>query len=119
MNKEQGFSPENKESPKGLLIWWLTKEEQAQITPEQWLSVPIYIKNELRSLEGREGRGRLWTPEDINVEEIPWDDQHPNAERLKHAGGIVFHDSDKEALEGLPGLVTDLKLDTYTEKESD
>ena len=117
MDKESKFNPESKESPKGFLIWWLTKEEQAQITPDQWLRVPIYIKDELASLEGRPRRGRLWVPQDIDIKEIPWDDQHPNAERLSHAGGIVFHESDRAVLMGLSGLVTDLKLDTHTEEE--
>ena len=119
MENKRGFSLESKELPKGFLVWWLTEEEQTQITPEEWLRVPIYIKDEFASLEGRPRRGRLWVPKDIDVEEIPWDDQHPNAEKLGRAGGIVFHDSDKEALMGLPGLVTDLKLDTYTEGESE
>ena len=119
MENERGFTPEHKESPKRFLIWWLTEEEQAQIKPEQWLSVPIYIKNELASLEGRPRRGRLWVPRDIDVKEIPWNDQHLNAGRLSRAGGIVFHDSDKGALQKLPGLVTDLKLDTYTGEKSD
>ncbi|NQV13039.1 MAG: hypothetical protein HQ530_01930 [Parcubacteria group bacterium] len=117
MDKEPRFNPENKESPKEFLIWWLMEEEQAQVTPEQWLCVPIYIKDELALLEGRPRKGCLRVPQDIDVKEIPWDDQHPNAERLGHAGGIVFHTSDKEALAGLPGLVTDLKLDTHTEEE--
>ena len=117
MDNERGFTPEKKESPKEFLIWWLTEDEQAQITPEQWMRIPIYIKDELASLDGRPRRGRSWVPKDIDVEEIPWDDQHPNAERLGRAGGIVFRTTDKEALGGLPGLVTDLKMDTQTEKE--
>lgn len=118
MDKEHEFSQKNKELPKGLLVWWLTEEEQEQITPEQWLRVPIYIKNELSALEGRQRRGRLWVPKDIDVEEIHWDDKHPNAQRLGRSGGIVFHDSDKEALVELPGLITDLKLDTQTQEKS-
>jgi len=119
MLKETGFKPESKESPKGFLIWWLSKDEQAQIKPKQWLRVPIYIKNELTSREGREGRGRLWVPKDIDLEEIPWNDNHPNAQRIMNesAGGIVFHASDQEALAGLPGLITDLKLDNHEETE--
>lgn len=118
MEKEQRFNPEGKESPKGLLIWWLSRDEQAQIIPEQWLQIPIYIKNELASREGREGRGRLWVPKDIDLEEIPWDDNHPNAQRVTNesAGGIVFHSSDRQALAGLPGLITELNLDTHTDE---
>ncbi len=116
LDEEEGFSIEDKELPKNLLIWWLTGDEQAQVTKKEWLRVPIYIKDELKSIEGRERRGRLWVPKDIELEGIEWDYKHPNTERLEKAGGIVFHSEDKEFLEELPGLITDLKLDTAMEE---
>ena len=91
------------------------QQEQESITPEQWLQVPIYIKDQLKSMEGRSRRGRLWIPRDIPIHEIPWDDNHQNSKRCERAGGIVIHETDKEAVLGLPGLVTNLKLDTYQE----
>lgn len=118
MERETGFNPD-KESPKDFLVWWLSEAEQARIKPEQWLGVPIYIKDELKSLEGRPRDGRLWVPADIEVRQISWDDNHPNAKKIvaDNAGGIVFHSSDIDALASLPGLITDTKLDTATENE--
>jgi hypothetical protein len=98
-----------------LLIWWLSEKDYAVLTEEQRFILPQYIREEVSSREGRSGRGRLWVADGIDLKEIPWPDDHPNARSItkSNAGGIVFRHKDFNAIKDLPGLVTDLSLNTF------
>jgi len=93
-----------------ILIWWLIERDYPLFRPEDLDRLPDYIRDEVRSREGREGRGRLWVPAEIDCEEINWDDQNPLCRLIssESAGGIVFHQRDFDKVMNLPGFVTDI-----------
>jgi hypothetical protein len=65
---------------------------------------------EYRSRLGRNGRGRLWTPDFIDLEEIPWDETKPAARLANERAGIVILASDLHHVFYLHGFVTDTEL---------
>lgn len=94
----------------GLLIWWTDQsacEEAGKTMASRGL--PKCVKNEFYSRSGRNGRGRLWVPEGIDLHEIDWPKKEtPLSEFLgENCGGIVFHAKDFRKMKELPGIVTD------------
>jgi hypothetical protein len=104
-----------------LLIWWTAQEDcQAIAGPDEDFegppldTVPSYIRDEFESRYGRNGRGRLWVPDGIDLESIDFE-ANKDKRAAQYAdefsmGGIVFHRSDFAAIAGLPGFVTDVEL---------
>jgi hypothetical protein len=116
-----------------LAVWWLTQADYEAMgaIPEH---LPTYIQDEVRSLNGRPGRGRLWVSptfeKSTGVEDVTKlarqlkerDTMTPAAgaeaiERwtvLTSAGGIVIEAEHMVLLRGLPGLVTTLSYERAT-----
>lgn len=93
-----------------LLIWWLSQDECEAIGDELADSVPDYIRKEYRSRLGRNGRGRLWSDEQFGDVGIPWDTTKPVSRLADKRGGIVINLGDGPHVFGLPGFLTDLRL---------
>lgn len=95
-----------------ILIWWLDQEATEKVNKdnENGRLLPNYIKREVDGCTGRNGRGRLWVPKEIDCEEINWNDKSPICEliSLKSAAGIVFCKCDFKKIKHLPGFVTDI-----------
>jgi hypothetical protein len=83
------------------LIWW-TADWQAQ-EGLRLPGVPKYIRDEFHDRVGRAGRGRLWVPTGIPVEQMDNPSKAPVA-----CGGVVFLAVDLPHLKDLPGFVTDM-----------
>ena len=84
------------------LIWWTPDYDinALRLTP----GIPPYIRREVHQRLGRVGRGRLWVPKGIPVEQMEDCDKAPTG-----CGGIVFHATDFFAVAQLKiGFVTDL-----------
>lgn len=110
LDQKEDLAPNKK-----YLIWWLSQQDQEQIAEERQdgnIGFPKYIEDELDSMYGRAGRGRLWISnecEDESFEVYPW----PDNEMGKICGncsGLVFVEEDLLVLEDLPGMVTDREL---------
>lgn len=70
--------------------------------------LPEYIQNLYSQRYGRNGRGRLWHTEHI---ELAWPDT-PLAKWLgEECGGIVIHLRDARLLTSLPGTLTDFRIE--------
>lgn len=80
------------------LIWWVDPSK-IDATP----GVPAYIRNELRSMHGRNPRGRLWVADGIPVTEMTNPERAPLGR-----GGIVIRSGDARFLRQLPGFITTL-----------
>lgn len=93
--------------PTDLAIWWLSPWEMTAIGDEP--ALPPYLHSEYRSLLGRNPRGRLWTPREIDIKEIEWVDG-AIGDWCQKCGGIVFWRKDLETLRNMPGLITDLSM---------
>lgn len=95
-----------------FVIWWLSQASCTAIDSACYLFPwPAYLRSEFQSRIGRSGRGRLWIPKGIDLEEIPW----PNPEtdvsrRANQCGGIVMWRRDLAHVHDLPGFVTDLDM---------
>lgn len=96
--------------PRYLIFWTNQADCESIQQGDLAKNCPRYIKRELSSRYGRNGRGRLWVADGIPVNEIVWDDNKPAAKYAGNAGGIVIHGRDYNAVKGLPGIVTDLEL---------
>lgn len=94
-----------------FLIWW-TNQEECEAVGEQieQSSVPDYLKSEFRSRVGRNGRGRLWVPDHIDLKGIEWDTAKPASRLAESRGGIVLDADDSLLVFYLPGFLTDLEL---------
>lgn len=96
-----------------IAIWWLN-QEACEITEAGFKSnlkkLPAYIKDEFYSRVGRPGRGRLWIPSEIPLKEIKWKDSHPLSKYAKECGGIIFWKKDYKEISGLPGFITDIRM---------
>lgn len=100
------------------VIWWTNMADaelaHAQLGSMDAPNFPEYIKEQLDDRMGRNGRGRLWVHESIDVTAMDnWNGTHKNADYCEHSAGIVINASDYNFVKKLPGLVTDLVMDTY------
>lgn len=95
-------------------IWWLSGIDCDRIPEDIEEQLPAYICKEVRSLRGRNGRGRLWVPSEIPIEEIDWDITKPMAAEASKAGGIVIKKEDVKHVACLPGFITDTSLNLWT-----
>jgi len=94
------------------LIWWLDESEAERVYDVlDQIDLPDYIKDEVHSRYGRNGRGRLWVPRHINLVEIPWDENKVTAKLAERCGGIVFEPKHYDYVEILPGFITNLDLE--------
>jgi hypothetical protein len=107
-----------------LLIWWTTGADCREIgdpggTDDEPdgrplpVGCPAYIQEVYRSRLGRDGRGRLWVPDGIDIDDIRWDEYQGICRMIERssAAGIVFRRADLASVAGLPGFVTDRKLE--------
>jgi hypothetical protein len=112
------------------LIWWLDPPAINAIfscweQDEKIVGVlPKYIRDELNSLRGRDGRGRLWVADSIRKEirdqveegqeirvDFPEKDNMDSEWiKLGSHGGIVFKWAWIGTISTFPGFVTDFKL---------
>lgn len=92
-----------------LAIWWLSPHEMSAIEDYLDDTVPAYLQQEYRRLLGRAGRGRLWVPDDIDLESIEWQ-KGPIGDWCDNCGGIVFWRTDIAHLLHYPGLITDVMM---------
>ena len=93
-------------------IWWLSQEACEQVINADH-NLPDYIRNELNSRQGRPGRGRLWVPKSIDLDEITWNDEATMASAASSCGGIVIDAVDISHVMFLPGFVTDTRLEIW------
>lgn len=103
-----------------LIVWWLSANNFNPFKGIKYpKNFPKYIFEELHSLLGRNGRGRLWINcavwkknerhQIITISEKYWNT--PLAEYLaEFCGGIVIKKSDYKYVKNFPGIFTDLKL---------
>ena len=94
-------------------IWWLDSSATflADVLGFHDSGAPEYIKNEFTARIGRAGRGRLWVPKGIAVNEIEWIDGDPRFDAVgEDCGGIVIRAEDVWHVFAWPGFVTDLEL---------
>lgn len=101
-------------------IWWTSSYDANAIGHDievQFPDIPQYIVNEFHSRLGRNGRGRLWTPNGFPVEEIAWREETlaaryaDNGEGGMTGAGIVIRLEDMHHLRKLPGIITDLNME--------
>lgn len=94
-------------------IWWLSPSEcnaiDSDYTGQLHDGAPKYLSAKFLSLRGRPGRGRLWVPDDIDVQDISWTDD-AIGRWCENCGGIVFWRKDLEHVMHYPGLITDLNM---------
>jgi hypothetical protein len=102
-----------------LMVWWTSQAECEVLTAMNPLwsdydatldGVPNYIHKEFCSRYGRNGRGRLWSDDKFGDVGIPWDTTKPAARLAGERGGIVIWATDAVHVFGLPGFLTDLRL---------
>lgn len=93
-----------------FLIWWTNQSdcERVEMLTLDW---PKYLADEFQSRYGRSGRGRLWTPKELDDDKgmpnaATWSDTDMNCRMAADAGGIVILSSDYIQVGGLPGFVT-------------
>jgi hypothetical protein len=91
-------------------IWWTTQLDCESISEKIKETLPVYIKEQLSSREGRSGRGRLWIPGECKTKGIDWNYDSPVQNVCSHSAGIVFLEMDKDFIKPLPGIITDLEL---------
>jgi len=96
--------------PRYLIFWTQQADDERIEQGNLAKNCPRYIKRQLQSRYGRNGRGRLWVADGIPVKEIVWNDSKPAAQYAGNAGGIVIHGRDYNTVKDLPGMVTDLEL---------
>lgn len=106
-----------------LVVWWISPTEARVLESRQERvnALPEHICGEVYDLFGRPLRGRLWVPATLSKtfreaggEIVGWDES-PLASRAEVAGGIVVRQSDLEALQAMPGFVSDLELNLIQE----
>lgn len=98
----------------GLAIWW-TAQEDCIFEPyhRNYTRLPNYIWEQYCARYGRAGRGRLWVPADIGLEDIGITEYNPKWEderKLINCGGIVFRRGSLLILRRFPGYITDFNL---------
>jgi hypothetical protein len=91
-----------------VYIWWLSQQDYALLTEEMRKQLPKYIADEVRSREGRCGRGRLWVAKKFGEVEAKWSDDNPVCRMLGQlkSGGIVFDPQHTYFLPENIGVVT-------------
>jgi len=95
----------------GLCIWWTSPRDCALIGGEPLPHWPRYLREQYTSRLGRSGRGRLWIAEGMKTSVDPWPDTM--IARIivsESAAGIVIHSADAALIAGLPGFITDTRL---------
>jgi hypothetical protein len=95
-------------------IWWTSQRACREIDQLDIVHLPEYIQTEFTSRNGRNGRGRLWVADHIDIEEIEWLEK-PGAWLAAECGGIVIDPNDLKFVFKLPGFVTDLELSIINE----
>lgn len=104
-------------------IWWLSEADYKLLSTDIVDGLPEYISDEVRSLEGCSGLGRLWVPAVFGKVEAKWSDDNPVCRLLLQvsAGGIVISAPHIGILPKNIGVVTDIDCNlvtTYTPKGS-
>lgn len=110
---EQSIPENNPIDLSQYLIWWTDEADSHRLYELHGRDIPdlpAYIVSEFMNRLGRAGRGRLWVPDNIPVEEIEWHEEKAYSEYADRSGGIVFHRRDHQIVAGLPGHITDLEM---------
>ena len=92
------------------VIWWLSQaacEDINAVLPA--INLSPHIKELVDSRTGRPARGRLWFPPGPGFD-IEWDETKPFAALAEACGGLVISLEDAGEVIGLPGFVTDTRL---------
>lgn len=106
-------------SDRKLYVWWLTGSQCQNIYDRynarssdraKAFPFPEYISSQVASLSGRNPRGRLWIPKEIDLGELPDIEKWTPKTRsfVSDKGGIVFFADDIADLNNQPGTITDL-----------
>lgn len=94
--------------PDEFRVWWLSEVDDENFTDDTIGELPEYIADEVKSLRGRSGRGRLWVPVTFGEVEATWSDDNPVCRLLGNHGGIVILKKDVDHLPKNVGVVTNL-----------
>lgn len=99
-------------NPDDLAVWWLDNAAIEIVLDDMNVELPGYIWNQVRSMDGRNLRGRLWEASPEFGASIDPDRFEETAlgRSLQRMGGLVMWRQDLGYLVGMPGIVTDLEL---------
>ena len=93
------------------VVWWVGQEDLEHIMPEDLEFLPEWLGDQVRSIGGRNGRGRLWMSPRFKEFTVNFDDASPSMSvACSNRAGIVICRSDLPYLARLPGLITDSNL---------
>jgi hypothetical protein len=104
-------------TPPKYLVWWLTEEDYCGFQPQAGknpLKIADYIWGEFCDRCGRPGRGRLWVPENIKIEQMTVSENDSRWSDYIEAGGIVIEAKDSPACALWGGRFTTLALDAVS-----
>lgn len=94
---------------KKLAIWWVTQADCEAIGEAPVL--PDYLKTEYASRLGRAGRGRLWVPDEIELQQVAVPKcvvyEGKSATGNDTHGGIVLWKEDVEKVRPFGGIISD------------
>ena len=95
-------------------VWWLSQGDCELIrTLDDGPSSISYLREQFDNLYGRNGRGRLWVPEELEGRGLEVPERFfagPVEGAVMKCGGIVMLREDLPRIARLPGLVTDFEL---------
>ena len=94
------------------LIWWTSQMDAEEVSFHKCHldKLPKYMADEFRSRYGRSGRGRLWVPAGLGPTSIEWNLASTVVDYCAGAGGIIFNKKDLRCMTGVPGKITDLRM---------
>lgn len=98
-------------NPDDLAVWWLDDAAIEIVLDGNW-DMPGYAREQVRSMDGRPLRGRLWAAEpalDVTIDGRLFDETGLGR-ALGRMGGVVMYRADVARLVGMPGILTDLEL---------
>lgn len=75
-----------------LMVWWLHNDQSEAAHLKS--GAPQYLKDQLSSRKGRNGRGRLWVDLQFGNLILPRFADNPDLQDDWLPGGIVIHSSD-------------------------
>ena len=87
-----------------LAVWWVNQSDCESINEDN-INVS-YIRKEYDSRNGRAGRGRLWVPKQIKLQQVELPSTVVFEGNDTH-GGIVIFKEDVESIRNFGGIISD------------